>query len=315
MNKIIIAYDLFLDLKLYQIPEKFIKEFQEKNLKYEFIPYDPLLNTTNNDISIYWGNRINMSIVDKLPNLKWIHFGSVGINKIDLDCINKRKIIVTNSAGIMTNAVANHAIMFLLMLSRNMHHAINLRSENILNRNTFDKYFESTTDLENYNCIILGNGLIAKKIQSICIALGLNAECISRSTGNKLNNINNLLSNKQFIINSLPLNPETKNLIDLNFFKKMNNNSYFINIGRGETVIENDLIYALKNGIIAGAALDVFNIEPLSESSELWSLNNVIITPHIAGVTNNYWKKQCDLFVTNLNNFIYHKPMINQSNI
>jgi phosphoglycerate dehydrogenase-like enzyme len=215
----------------------------------------------------------------------------------------------------MTNAVANHAIMFLLMLSRNMHHAIYLRSENILNRINFDKYFESTSDLENYNCIILGHGIIAKKIQSICIALGLNAECISRSTDNKLNNINNLLSNKQFIINSLPLNPETKNLIDINFFNKMENNSYFINIGRGETVIENDLIYALKNGIIAGAALDVFNIEPLSESSELWGLNNVIITPHIAGVTNNYWKKQCELFITNLNNFIYHKPMINQSNI
>jgi phosphoglycerate dehydrogenase-like enzyme len=95
----------------------------------------------------------------------------------------------------------------------------------------------------------------------------------------------------------------------------MENNSYFINIGRGETVIENDLIYALKNGIIAGAALDVFNIEPLSESSELWGLNNVIITPHIAGVTNNYWKKQCELFITNLNNFMYNKPMINQSNI
>jgi phosphoglycerate dehydrogenase-like enzyme len=80
--------------------------------------------------------------------------------------------------------------------------------------------------------------------------------------------------------------------------------SFFINIGRGETVVEEDLIFALNNKIISAAALDVFFKEPLSLDSPLWDVDNVIITPHVAGYTNQFWPKQTNLFIKLLSNHL-----------
>jgi len=95
----------------------------------------------------------------------------------------------------------------------------------------------------------------------------------------------------------------------------MKNNSYFINVGRGQTVVEEDLIYVLKNNLIAGAGLDVFEKEPLSNDSELWKLDNVILTPHIAGLSKSYWDKQYKLFKDNFNRYKNSKEMLNIINL
>ena len=92
----------------------------------------------------------------------------------------------------------------------------------------------------------------------------------------------------------------------------MKNSSYIINVGRGQTIVEKDLIYALKNNLIAGAGLDVFEKEPLSEDSELWNLDNVIITPHVAGLSQNYWDKEYKLFKKNYKLYLKNKRMINE---
>ena len=83
----------------------------------------------------------------------------------------------------------------------------------------------------------------------------------------------------------LPLTKETRNLITLNEFKALGNDSYFVNIGRGKTIKEKDLIYALKNKIIKGAIVDVFEKEPLKQNHPYWNMENIIITPHIAAAT------------------------------
>ena len=95
--------------------------------------------------------------------------------------------------------------------------------------------------------------------------------------------------------------------------------SFFINIGRGDTVIESDLVDALKNNEIAGAGLDVFSsasyvdpYHPLKNDSPLLNLNNVILTPYVAGMTQQYWKNQSKLFQENLNNFINNQPLKNR---
>ena len=84
----------------------------------------------------------------------------------------------------------------------------------------------------------------------------------------------------------------------------MKTSAFFVNLGRGETVVETDLIEALTNNEICGAGLDVFETEPLPSGSPLWKLSNVIITPHIAGVSQSYWTKQIDLFFFNLSEYL-----------
>ena len=89
----------------------------------------------------------------------------------------------------------------------------------------------------------------------------------------------------------------------------MKPSSYFINIGRGKTVVERDLITALLNGTIAGAALDVFETEPLPDNSPLWKLSNVILTPHASSWTPEYTNRVIDIFCTNLKAYLKNKPM------
>ena len=91
----------------------------------------------------------------------------------------------------------------------------------------------------------------------------------------------------------------------------MKNTAYFINVGRGKTVVESGLIHALEEKIIAGAGLDVFNEEPLPNSSKLWNLKNVILTPHYAGWTPNYMDRVIDIFCINLQAYLQKKRMPN----
>ena len=121
-----------------------------------------------------------------------------------------------------------------------------------------------------------------------------------------------IISDFDFVINILPHSKETDKIFNKFIFSKMKKSSFFINVGRGKTVVEKDLIQALKHKTIAGAGLDVFENEPLSKNSELRRLQNVIVTPHIAGYTKKYWKLQKKLFSENLDRYLSIQPLLNK---
>ena len=117
------------------------------------------------------------------------------------------------------------------------------------------------------------------------------------------------------MINLLPLTPQTDGVFDYETFECMKSDSYFLNLGRGQSVIEGDLIDALNHNIIAGAGLDVFRIEPLPKDSELWNFENVLLTPHIANLDKNYWKNEIALFIDNLKRFFNNSDLRNVINL
>jgi D-2-hydroxyacid dehydrogenase (NADP+) len=119
------------------------------------------------------------------------------------------------------------------------------------------------------------------------------------------------LSKSDFVINALPLTDETKGLFDKKIFNMFKDDSIFINIGRGDTVVENDLIESLERGKLGKAGLDVTEVEPLPDSSPLWNMENVIITPHISGLNPYYTDRMIGIFIENLKAFLSKKPMPN----
>ena len=127
----------------------------------------------------------------------------------------------------------------------------------------------------------------------------------------RLKEIKKAVQNKDFVINLLPFTYNTKKIFNKEIFDNMKKSAFFINVGRGETVEEKDLIEVLKNKKISGAALDVVQNEPIKKNSKFLKLNNLIITPHIAGITNDYWDKQYQLFSKNLKNFKTSKKLQN----
>lgn len=118
-------------------------------------------------------------------------------------------------------------------------------------------------------------------------------------TSENAENWDYVLGNSDFVLNVCPLVKETFELFDLEKFKKMKSSAYFMNIGRGKSVKEEDLIFALKEKIIAGAYLDVFYNEPMTPENELWKLDNVYITPHCADWTDDVLTNLVDVFLKN----------------
>ncbi len=310
-QKVKIVSDLFLPLSMYSIPAWLLKSLKSS---YPFVEIRPLNDSDKaflREATIYWGNIITKDLINQMPNLKWIHFGSVGVNRAHFKEVVDRKIIITNSRGTMVNAMVASALAFMTNLARGFNWCQSLRNKKNLTRESFDQYFDDVHDLVDESCLIVGYGDVGKKLSEICVALNMDVSVISKRKSRSkkikrqflLKDLENAVRDKDYVINLLPYNNETKDIFSKKIFKNMKKSSFFINIGRGETVVEDDLIFALNHKIISGAGLDVFNQEPLAKTSKLWNLNNTIITPHIAGMSSSYWKKQGSLFCSNLEYF------------
>lgn len=312
IKKLKVGCDLFLDLRLYRLPDESLKDLHGRFPNIEIVP----INVKNDlpfptDVEIYWGNRITQKIISSLPDLKWIHFGSVGVNRVQTPEVAERKIIVTNSKHNMTAAVATHAVSLMLALARGLHHCWQLQGAGNLTRESYDVYFDQTFEMEDQTVLIVGYGEIGKKVANICEAMGMKIEVIRQSAGHTLGDLKKLVKSADYVVNLLPYTPQTNEIYTREIFETMKSTTFFINVGRGESVDEPALVEAIKNKTIAGAGLDVFQREPLSPSSELWTLPEVIITPHIGGLTNRYWEKQTAIFAENLSRYIGHKELTN----
>jgi len=190
---IYIGYDLFLDLKLYKIPAETLHHLEKKNKLLRFVKIKNHDSKYLSKISIYWGNRITDDIIQKAKNLKWIHFGSIGFDRVNINEMKSKKIMVTNSKGTMESSVMVTILGFMISLSRGLNKIYDLRAINKLSRETFDKYFERVSDLENQVCLIVGMGQVGLKLKKVCLSLGMKVLAI------KKNNINNKKNKKLFI--------------------------------------------------------------------------------------------------------------------
>ncbi|MBM9501936.1 hypothetical protein JWG44_16900 [Leptospira sp. 201903071] len=261
-------------------------------------------------------------MLPEFPNLKWIHFGSIGISDIRSSEAKERRILVTNSKGTSEKAVALTALGFLLGLTRGLKVSSELSAQSKFSRESFDDYFGNISDFsEFYNVLILGYGEIGRIFGSYLTCFGIQYDVVvadkkrKRYGGYKatyeLQDLDEIVGQYDAIVNILPLTDLTKGIFNSSKFDRMKAKSFFINVGRGETVIEDDLIRAIIEKKISGAGLDVFQKEPLDNSSPLHKLSNVIITPHIGAMSRSYWNKEFSLFSENLELFMSNKKMKN----
>jgi len=302
-----IGCDLIRDLKLFNIPQDYFDELDDKygivKIDPDNLPSDKVLNK----IQIYFGDRISLDIIENMPNLKWVHLTSIGYDK--LLGLKRKDLIVTNSRDTMDNGVLATIVGFMFALSRGFNYC--LKSESI-DRYEFNQYFDKVQDVIGQSCLIVGMGNIGTKLAKICESLQMKVGGIRKTTGWTLKDLSDMVSDYDFVVNLLPYTEETHGVFNSKIFNKMKETSFFINVGRGKTVIEDDLINALKSNKIAGAGLDVFENEPLPKNSLLWKLNNTIITPHIGGFSNQYWNRQRKLFSENLKRYLNIEPLLNE---
>ena len=308
-NPVVISYDLALDQSMYNVPKKILNDL-ENEFKVILDPVNcPNTKKFNRNTEIYWGNRIEEEMIDLMPNLKWVHFGSVGINR--LNKCTKSDLIITSSKGLVTQPMITHIISLIGIFSRRLDLFFK-KHEHPLTRNDYDKVFQSLKNFNELKILILGLGDIASSLIEKLYYLGCKIDSVSRSKKNNKFVKNQFLFSDcfeklheyDFVISLLPENKETINLIDFNFLKRLNKNSIFMNVGRGTTLVENDLLCALNKEFFRMAILDVTEYEPLPKDSLVYKHPKIFFTPHIASFSPTYWQLQKDLFTHNLKSYI-----------
>jgi len=224
------------------------------------------------------------------PELRWIHILSAGVEYCDLTSkVKERNILVTNMQRVTSGPIAEHVIALLLSLSRNLKHYMTQQSLENWDQPPFGT--GSAWELQGRTLMVVGLGGIGTAVAERAHAMGMHVTAIRNSSRDGpdfvdyvglSNELLNLAAEADVVVNALPLTPSTEELFDADFFFSMKEEAFFINVGRGKSVVTSDLIAALEDGKIAGAGLDVVDPEPLPEGHPLWSAPNVVITPHIA---------------------------------
>jgi D-2-hydroxyacid dehydrogenase (NADP+) len=261
-----------------------------------------------------WGWAETRHLYQAAPHLEWIHALSAGVEKLLFPEIQTADTILTNSKGIHGIPVSEHVLAMMLAFSRGL--TLSIRQQDA---KTWKRV--PTDELHEHTLAIIGLGAIGREIAKKAKALGMTVLASKQEMTTELfvdklyppdnDSLEEMLSQADYVVIALPLTENTENLIGLKHFTVMKPSAYFFNISRGAIVNEADLITALEQKLIRGAGLDVFTHEPLPQSSPLWTMPNVIITPHVAALSPAYLDRAVKLLADNLTRFIQGRDMIN----
>ena len=268
------------------LQDKIYKLFPEAKLNLEgkiFNQADFIEYIKDSEAIIVGLDEINSDVLDECKNLKLISKYGVGLNNIDIEACKIRNITIAWTGGINKLSVAEMALGFMLMFARNLYISSNELKNGLWNKS-------AGFQLSGKTIGIIGLGHTGKEIVRLIKPFGCKVyanDIIAQDEYCNLNNINEvtkdeIFKNSDFVTINTPYNENTKNMVDLDILQSMKKSAYIINIARGGIINETDLKYALKNKIIAGAAIDAYVEEPPTDY-EFLKLPNLICTPHIGG--------------------------------
>lgn len=242
------------------------------------------------DVAIFNGD-LDESVLAS-PNLKWIHCCRAGVEKSAIPEVFARDIILTSSSGRSAPALAEHALMFMMALTYDLPM---LHRAQAAHKWAANREYSQKTGMYGKTVGIIGLGKTGQEVARLCKSFNMTVLGWRRSkqpvehvdevfASGEGEGIEEILRRSDYVVLCVELNDDTWHLMGEKEFSQMKKSAYLVNMGRGGLVDEPAMIEALKNGILAGAGLDTFELEPLHEESPLWDLPNVIITPHITPI-------------------------------
>lgn len=259
------------------------------------------------EIIVGWSPLVTEHALKENSLLKWVQVWSAGVDNLPFSDLEQKSIFVTSANGV--HAIPITEIILGMMLS----HSRWLRQAMLHQQQAeWKSPGKPLPELHGKTAVIVGVGEIGSETARILKALGMKVIGVRRS-GKDVPNVDQMynmsglheaLGQGDYIINILPLTDETHHIYNQTAFEHFKSGSCFVNVGRGPSVNTEALLGALDSGQVAFAALDVFEEEPLPANHPLWGKDNVLITPHIAGSTEQYTERALDIFVQNLEAYI-----------
>lgn len=248
--------------------------------------------------------------------LQWIHAASAGVDQLMFDALVDSDIPVTNAQGIFDHSIAEYVLGAILMFAKDSRN-------NIVFQQQRRWVHRDTETISGKRVLVVGAGSIGREIGALCRAAGMRASGIARHARDAdavfdavhpAEEIDEHLTTADYVVVAAPLTDATEGWFDATRFSAMNNHARFINIGRGAIVVTDDLVTALQDRQIAGAALDVFEQEPLPAEHPLWRLDNVLMSAHMAGDFVGWREALIDQFIDNLRRWRNGESLFNRVN-
>ena len=271
---------------------------------------------------LFTSPMIPPDIADTAPNLRWVQLTSAGLDRLlDSELASARgRITLTTASGIHAVPIGEYVMGAMLAFAKGFAGAMRAQTERTWRPYLAEELYGKTVG-------IVGLGAIGGHVARLAKTDGMRVLAIRRSVQRRAeghdtgvadvdellppSDLPYLLAQADYVVIAVPLTQESRGLIGEGELRAMKTTARIINIARGAVIDEAALVRALKEGSIAGAALDVFEQEPLSPESELWGMENVILTPHISGGTPVYMERAVALFADNLRRYLAGEPLRN----
>lgn len=300
------------------IRERLARDFPE--IEFVHLPnYDGLSREIQNaDVLIGWS--ISPEQFRAARKLKWIHSPAAAVHQLMFPELISSNVIVTNSGDVHGPVVAEHAIAVLLALAKRLPEAMRYQGKKEWAQERLWREEPRPREISGQTVVVVGMGSIGREFTARAKALGMKVLAVRENPAKGSagadavygpSQVDAVLPQADYVLLCTPVTPSTTGLMNRARLALLKRDAYLINVGRGPLVDEAALLEALRSRTIAGAALDVFDKEPLPPDSPFWSLDNVLITPHTAAVTDRLWERHYQLIGENLRRFLGGKTLLN----
>ncbi len=272
--------------------------------------------------------------LEMVPRLRWIQMNYAGVDfALEQPVVRQPEIMVTTLSGAAAPQMAEYVVMMLLSLGHRMTDLIANREKMEWPRDRWDRF--APRELRGSTVGLVGYGSIARETARLLQPFGVTVLAAKRDAMHPQDDgytieglgdpagdyfhrlypiqaLGSMLKACDFVVVSLPLTPETRGLFNAEMLKNLKPGACLIDIGRGGIIDQAALLTVLQEKRIAAAALDVFTEEPLPTNSPFWRLPNVIVTPHVAGISTQYKERAAQLFAINLQHYLNDEPLLNR---
>ncbi len=250
---------------------------------------------------------------DSADSLRWVHTASAGVDRVAFPELLASDVVLTNSRGVFDVPMAEYVLGLVIAFAKDLPGTLRCQDR---------RHWEhrETERVAGRTAVVVGSGPIGRAIGHALSAAGLRVQLTGRTeqtgdpefgTVHSAGALHGLLPGADYLVLAAPLTDQTRGLIDADAMAVMKPTARLINVSRGPLVVTNDLVAALRGGRLAGAALDVFETEPLPDSSPLWDLPGVIVSPHMSGDVQGWRDELAALFVDNLDRYRSGRPLRN----
>jgi phosphoglycerate dehydrogenase-like enzyme len=252
-------------------------------------------------------------------HVRWMHSSAVGVGGLLPPPVVGSPVVVTNSRGVHSDAIAEHAIALVLALRRHLHTASARQAARVWAQ--AELYRAVMPLLSHTRLLVVGLGSIGARVAALAAGLGMRVAGVRRRVSEPApqgvsevfgpDRLVEALADADAVVLAVPRTDETRALFGRAEFLAMKRSALLVNVARGRLIDDTALLEALETGEIAGAGLDAFSQEPLPPDHPLWNAPNTLITPHTASFSGDYWAPVVDLFLENLARFKRGDPLLN----